>query len=101
MIAKLLFRPLGMLFGVVVANKVGNKAFDRTWERRYGTQAPTSTTEQASWGQVLGAAALKGSIMAVSTAAFNRAAATGFRRVTGFWPGEEAPPPAKRLEPKR
>ena len=101
MIAKLFFRPLGLFFGVFVARKVSDRAFDGTWERRYGTQAPTSTTEQATWPQVLGAAALKGSITAVSVALFNRSAAKGFKRLTGFWPGEEQPPPAKKLEPKR
>ena len=52
MLAKLLFRPLGSFFGVYLARKVGNRAFDSTWERRYGTQAPTSTTDQATWPQV-------------------------------------------------
>lgn len=101
MLAKLLFRPLGSFFGVYLARKVGNRAFDSTWERRYGTQAPTSTTDQATWPQVVGAAALKGSILAVSVAVLNRSAAKAFRYVTGFWPGEDAPPPATRVEPKR
>lgn len=100
MLAKLLFRPLGIFFGSFVAGKVGNRAFDKTWERRHGTQAPTSTTEDASWRDVLLAAAFKGSLMAVSAAAFNRFAAKGFRRVTGFWPGEKEPEPAKRIEPR-
>ncbi len=101
MLAKLLFRPLGMFVGLFVARKVGNRAFEGTWERRYGTQAPTPTTQQASWPQVVGAAALKGSILAVSVAFFHRSAAKAFHHLTGFWPGEDEPPPAARLEPKR
>ena len=97
----LVFRPLSVIFGVVVARKVGNRAFDATWQRRYGTEAPTATTHQATWGQVLGAAALRGTIMGVSAAAFNRVAAKSVHYATGFWPGEEQPPPAKHLEPKR
>lgn len=101
MLAKLLFQPLGAFFGGFLARKVGDRAFSSTWERRYGTEAPTPTTEQASWPQVLGAAALKGTILAVSAAALKRVAAKGFRHVTGFWPGDEEPPPAARTEPKR
>ena len=100
MLTKLLFRP-GAFLALFVARKVSNKAFESTWERRYGTQPPTSTTQQATWSQVLGAAALKGTIVAVTVAAFSRSAAKVFNYLTGAWPGEEEPPPAKRLEAKR
>ncbi len=101
MLAKLLFRPFAVFFGVFLARKVGDRAFDSTWERRHGTQAPTSTTRAASWPQVLGAAALKATMIAVTAAAFKRWAAKSFHHVTGFWPGDDEPPPAARLEPKR
>ena len=101
MLAKLLFKPLGAFFGVFVANKITVKAFDERWERRNGTEAPTAMTESATWPQVLTAAALKGAIAAVAAAGSARIAAKGFRHITGFWPGEEHPPPAKRFESKR
>lgn len=101
MIGKLLFRPLGGFFGVFVAGKIGNKVFDSVWARRYGTEAPEWDTKSASWPQVVGAAALRGTVMAVSAAVLGRWAAKGFHHVTGMWPGEDEPPPAPRLEPKR
>jgi hypothetical protein len=100
-LAKILFRPLGVFFGLFVARTVANKTFDSTWERRYGTEAPTWETKSATWPQVVGAAALRGTLMAVSAAVLSRGAAKGFYRLTGFWPGEEEPPAAPRLEPKR
>ncbi|MCD6726533.1 MAG: DUF4235 domain-containing protein [Solirubrobacteraceae bacterium] len=100
MIANLIFKPIGVLVGIVVGGKVGNRAFEGFWAHRYGTEAPTATTERASWPQVLGAAALRASLVAVTVAALSRAAASGFRHVTGFWPGEERPKPASRIEPR-
>jgi hypothetical protein len=101
MLEKLLFKPLSVFFGLFVARKVADKTFDAVWSRRYGTEAPTATTHKATWRQVLSAAALRGTIFAVSAATFDRAAAKSFHHLTGFWPGEEEPPPAKRLEAKR
>ena len=101
MIEKVFFKPLSLIFGMFVARKVADRAFDTAWSHRYGTEAPTATTRQATWPQVLGAAALRGTIFAISAATFDRALAKSFSHVTGFWPGEEEPPPAKRIEAKR
>jgi hypothetical protein len=95
--ANLIFKPIGLFFGLVLARKVGTKGFDKTWQTQYGTKAPTATTEQATWPQVVGAAALKGTIVAVTAAVFTRSAAKSFRYLTGFWPGEERPEPAGRI----
>jgi hypothetical protein len=101
MLEKLIFKPLSLIVGWFVARKVADRAFDNVWARRYGTEAPVATTRQATWPQVLGAAALRGSIFAVSAAVCDRATAKSVAYVTGFWPGEEEPPPAKRIEAKR
>jgi hypothetical protein len=96
-IARILFLPIGILLGMVVAKKVGANAFEKGWANSRGTLPPTATTEQATWPEVMGAAALRGSIIAVTAAAFTRAAASSFRYLFGYWPGEKSPAPAPQL----
>jgi len=97
-IAKILFMPIGILLGSVLAKRVGESTFIDGWERTRGSEPPTATTELASWPEVIAAAAIKGSIIAVTTATFTRAGASGFRYITGFWPGEQKREPAARLQ---
>lgn len=97
MLAKLLYQPFGIVLGVGAARAAG-KAFESAYERSQGTGPPKATTEQATWGQVIGSAALRATTFAVTAAIVDRAGAKAFRHVTGFWPGEKQPPPARRLE---
>ena len=97
MLAKLLYKPFGIVLGIGAA-RVAGKAFETTYERSQGTGPPSATTENATWGQVLGSAALRATTFAVTAAAVDRVGAKAFRHVTGFWPGDKQPPPAKRLE---
>ena len=97
MLAKLLYKPFAIVLGIGAA-RVAGKAFQTTYERSQGTGPPSATTENATWGQVLGSAALRATTFAVTAAAVNRVGAKAFRHVTGFWPGDQQPPPAKRLE---
>ncbi len=90
--------PIGIILGSVLSKRVAEAVFTDGWERARGAQAPTATTELASWPEVLGAAALRGSIIAVTAAGFTRVGASGFRYITGFWPGEQTRPPAARLQ---
>ena len=95
MLAKLLYKPFSIVLGLIASRIVG-KAFESTYERTHGTGPPTPTTHDATWGQVLGSAVLRSATFAVTAAAVDRAGATAFRHVTGFWPGDLDPPPAKR-----
>ncbi|MFM8561500.1 MAG: DUF4235 domain-containing protein [Solirubrobacterales bacterium] len=97
MIARILFLPIGILLGTVVARKVGANAFEKGWAGSRGTLPPTATTEQATWPEVVGAAALRGSIIAVTAAAFTRVAASAFRYLFGYWPGQKTTAPAPQL----
>ena len=89
--------PIGILLGTVLARRVGTGAFERGWADARGTLPPTATTERATWPEVIGAAALRGSIIAVTAAAFTRVGAGAFRYLFGFWPGEKSPAPAPQL----
>ncbi len=96
MLAKLFYKPFSIVLGAIASRVVG-KLFESTYERRHGTGPPTPTTQDATWGQVLGAAGLRAATFAVTAAAIDRAGAKAFRNLTGFWPGSLEPPPAKRI----
>jgi hypothetical protein len=96
-IAKVLYKPFGLVLGAVAARAAG-KAFNAGWEKRHGTAPPKALTEEATLGQVVGSAVARASVFAVTAAIVDRAGAKAFRHVTGFWPGERRPAPTRRLE---
>ncbi len=87
---KLLYKPFGIIIGIV-AGILARKAFDELWGHIDEREPPEATTLEASWGRVLGAAALQGATFAVTRAAVNRSGAKGFQHLTGIWPGEKRP----------
>ncbi|WP_422397047.1 DUF4235 domain-containing protein [Streptomyces gobiensis] len=83
---KLLYKPLGMLFGVL-GGMLAGVIFRRLWGLITGEDdAPEATDEERGWREVLPAAALQGAVFAAVKAAVDRGGATGVRRVTGRWP---------------
>jgi hypothetical protein len=90
---KLLYKPFGFAAGII-AGLVGRRIFDYTWEKLDEEEPPKGTTEEASWVKILGAAALQGVIFQTVRVAVDRYAATGWRYLTGIWPGEKRPDPA-------
>lgn len=97
MLARIIFMPIGLILGTIVAKKVGGNAFEKGWADTRGTMPPTATTEQATWPEVLGAAVVRGSIIAVTATVFTRSAARVFRYLFGYWPGEKSTAPAPQL----
>ena len=66
------------------------KIFKKVWKVTAGEEdAPKATDAQRSWREILLAAALQGAIFALVKAAVDRGAATGTRKLTGVWPGDE------------
>lgn len=96
MLAKLAYKPFAIVLGIGAARAAG-KAFDTAWESSHGARPPKPTTEEATWGQVLGAAALRATTFAVTAAAVDRAGAKSFRYLTGYWPGDKQPKPVKQI----
>jgi len=95
-VAKLLYKPFGVVLSMGAA-AAARKAVDTAWARSHGSKRPHATTEEATWGQVLGSAALEAATFAVTHAAVDRVGAKAFRHVTGFWPGEKRPAPLKEV----
>jgi hypothetical protein len=86
---KLLYKPFAILAGIIGA-RVGQSVFKSVWARIDEGEPPAPSTDGASAGKVIGAAALEAATLAASKAAFSRASAKSFHYLTGFWPGEKA-----------
>jgi hypothetical protein len=89
---KLLYKPFGLIAGIV-AGLIGRKAFDAAWSKIDKEKPPKGTTEAAPWPKIVGAAALQGVIFKTTRVVVDRYAATGWRYLTGYWPGEKRPKP--------
>jgi hypothetical protein len=89
MIAKLAYKPLGMVISVL-GGLLATRVFNVVWKAvGHDEEAPSSTDASRSWSDVLVAAALQGAIFGLVKAATDRGGATGFERATGAWPGDE------------
>ena len=86
--AKLLYKPLGIAFGVLGGLLAGT-VFKQIWKLVADEDdAPKATEDARGWGEILPAAALQGAIFAFVKAAVDRGGAEGFRKMTGVWPGD-------------
>jgi uncharacterized protein DUF4235 len=83
---KLLYKPFGLIAGVIAA-RIGRNAFKTLWAKIDERDPPDPTTEEASLPKVVGAAALEAATMAGVAAAFDRGSARFFHYLTGIWPG--------------
>jgi hypothetical protein len=91
---KLLYKPFGLVFGIL-AGVIGKKLFDFTWTKVDDEEPPKGTTLDAPWGKILAAAALQGIIFRTTREVVDRYGATGWKYLTGSWPGEKRPDPDK------
>ncbi len=89
---KLLFTPFSIIAGLV-AGFLGKKIFEQIWGLIDEEEPPESEHRDASWGKVIGAAAMQGAVFRATKIAVDRGARTAFANATGTWPGEERPEP--------
>jgi hypothetical protein len=86
--AKLAYRPIGLLGGIL-AGMVSGAVFKQVWKRLADEDdAPSAMQSEYSMREVVLAAAIQGAIFAATKAAIDRAGARGFTRLTGSWPGD-------------
>ena len=90
---KILYKPFGIIASLIGA-KLANGVFKLVWSRIDEEDPPKPTNVDASFGKVVGAAALEAGMMAAIGAAVDRASARLFHHLTGIWPGER-----RQLEP--
>ena len=89
---KFIYRPIGIILGLA-AGMLSKSLFNFVWSKIDDEEAPKATIQETSWAKVLSAAAVQGIVFQTVRAAVNRGGATGFRYLTGVWPGEKRPDP--------
>ncbi|HIW63046.1 MAG TPA: DUF4235 domain-containing protein [Candidatus Stackebrandtia excrementipullorum] len=84
---KLLYRPIGLLMGTA-GGWLAGMIVKRVWRAASDEgDPPDALDEERTWGEILASAALQGAVFATIKALFDRAGATGVRKLTGSWPG--------------
>jgi hypothetical protein len=84
---KLLYKPVGLLFGVT-GGLVAGLLFKQVWRIVAGDEeVPDATDEKRRLDEVLFAGALHGAVFGLVKAAAARGGALGVRKLTGSWPG--------------
>lgn len=84
---KLLYRPIGLIMGTA-GGWLAGVIVKRVWRAAShdGHTPPDALDEDRTWKEILAAAALQGAVFATIKALFDRAGATGVRKLTGIWP---------------
>jgi Protein of unknown function (DUF4235) len=89
---KFAFLPVSVLGGIV-AGLIGKKIFEQVWGLIDDQEPPDAKHRQVEYPKLAGALLLEGAIFRLVRGFFDHGARRGFQRVTGAWPGEEAPEP--------
>lgn len=86
--AKLLYKPVGLLVGVI-AGFAAAQLFQRVWTLISDEPPANPEDPEAGWREIVVATALQSVVFATVRALIQRGGAKGFERVTGIWPGDE------------
>jgi hypothetical protein len=87
---KVAFIPISILGGLV-AGFVGQKVFERLWAMFDDEEPPDAQHREVAMVKLIAALLLEGAIFRLVRGLFDHSARRGFARLTGTWPGEEAP----------
>jgi Protein of unknown function (DUF4235) len=87
---KILFVPFSVLGGFL-AGKVAEMIFERLWSVVDDQESPEPDQRWVAWPKLVLALAIEGAIFRAVRGGFDRGSRELFRRMTGAWPGEEAP----------
>ena len=86
--AKLAYRPIGLIGGLV-AGTLSGALFKLVWKQVSDAEdAPGALQSEYSFMEVVLAAAIQGAIFAATKATIDRVGAQGFTKLTGKWPGD-------------
>lgn len=89
---KVLFIPIGVAGGLV-AGLIGKKLFEQVWGLIDKEEPPEPKHREISVPKMVAATALEGAIFRTVRGLADHGARRSFAKVSGSWPGEEAPEP--------
>jgi hypothetical protein len=87
---KFAFLPISIAGGIL-AGVVGKKLFERIWGWVDEEEPPDPKHREIGWLKLGAALILEGAIFGLLRGMFDHGARRGFARMTGSWPGEQAP----------
>lgn len=89
---KLVFTPFSIVLGLV-AGLIGRKIFEQIWGLIDKHEPPHPQHREFEWPKLIGALLVEGAIFRLIKGLTDHGARRSFARMTGTWPGEEAPEP--------
>lgn len=89
---KVIFTPISIVLGLI-AGILGKKVFEQVWGLIDDEEPPQPEHREFSWPKLIGALALEGAIFRLAKGLVDHGSRSSFAKVTGRWPGEEAPEP--------
>lgn len=89
---KFLFLPISIVGGIV-GGLIGKKIFEAVWGVIDDEEAPEAKHRAVPYGKLAVALILEGAIFRLVRGFVDHGSRHGFERLTGAWPGEEAPEP--------
>jgi hypothetical protein len=87
-----IFMPIGIIGGIL-AGLLGKKIFEQLWGVIDDEEPPEAKHREVGYSKLAVALLLEGAIFRLIRGFFDHGARRGFHRLTGAWPGEEAPEP--------
>jgi Protein of unknown function (DUF4235) len=89
---KFIFLPFSIIGGIL-AGLIGKKIFEQVWGLIDDQEPPEAKHRDVEYAKLAGALLMEGAIFRLVRGFFDHGARRGFQRLTGTWPGEEAPEP--------
>jgi hypothetical protein len=89
---KILFLPFSIAAGLI-AGLIAKKSFEGIWGLIDEEEPPDSKHRQFEWPKLIAALAIEGAIFRLVKGLTEQGTRRSFARMTGTWPGEEAPEP--------
>ncbi len=89
---KFIFAPISIVLGLI-AGAIGGKIFERIWGLIDEEEPPKPEHREFSWPKLVAALVIEGAIFRLVKGLVDHGSRTSFAKLTGAWPGEEAPEP--------
>jgi Protein of unknown function (DUF4235) len=89
---KFAFMPVSIAGGML-AGLITKKIFDQVWGLVDDIEPPEPKHREIDYPKLIAALLVEGAIFRLTRGFVDHASRRGFARLTGSWPGEEAPEP--------